>query len=154
MVSEPQSKGKENQQEEVAAAAAASAAYSAASPATARPSEKCPGAPESCVFPARLCARPCPWSSGANWGGVEPHCHPVTYSGLQQQSNSRLSHESMDSAQILRRDPSPPIHKRTPTYPALSEEKWGQEQIQAGSEASRKTLSQILTFFLSDSFYP
>lgn len=146
MVSEPQSEGKENQQEEIAAATAASTTYSPASPAAARSSEKCPGAPESCVFPARLRARRCHWGSGANWGGVEPHCHPVTHSGLQQQSNSRLSHEEHGLCSNPQERPLPPTHNVHQLI-QLSEEKWRQEQIQMGSKASRKTLPQNFTFF-------
>lgn len=103
LVSEPPSEGKENQQEEAAAATATPGTRTPAAPATAGASEKCPRAPESCVFPAGLRA----WGSGADWGGVEPHRHPVTCSGLQQQSKSRLSHEECGLG-ILRGDPSLP----------------------------------------------
>lgn len=52
----------------------------------------------------------------------------------------------MDSARILRRDPSPLTHNVHQLI-LLSEEKWHQKQIQVGLKASRKTLSQNLTFF-------
>lgn len=146
MVSEPQSEGKENQQEETAATAATATICISASPATARSSEKCRRAPESGIFPARLRAWLCSWGPGAHRGGVEPHCHPMTYNALQQQSNSRLSHE----VHGLHSNPQErPLSSHPQMYTDFSSSRrrnGGQEQRRVGLEVSRKTLSQIVTF--------
>lgn len=151
MVSEPQSEGKENQQEETAAAAAAPTICTPAAPATARSSEKRPRAPESCVFPARLRAWLCSWGSGAHWGGTEPHCHPMTYSGLQQQSNSRLSHEGHG----LRSNPQErPFLRPTNVHQLIqfSEEKWGPGAKTSGFGGLKEDIVPDFDLFWSDSF--
>lgn len=70
----------------------------------------------------------------------------MTYSGLQQQSNSRLSHEGHG----LRSNPQErPLSSDPQTYTNLSgspRRNGGQEQRRVGLKASRKTLPQILTF--------
>lgn len=139
MVSEPQSKGKENQQEEAATAAATAtpAFWATASAAAARSAEKRPGAPEPRVFPARLGA----WGPGASWGGVKPYCHPVTRSGLQEQFQA----EPQGAWTLLEpsgKTPSPLTHRCLPADLALRAETnggLGERRLWLG--ASRMTFS-------------